>query len=199
MLELMDRSYKGCSVRKLFPKAYLQAAMLCAIGCATWGAECLAQREPPKAGSSVRKFLQNYLGAPASDEDKSTRYFAAFADLSGHGKQDVIVYITGRNWCGSGGCTTLILAPNKSSYSVVANFTISRPPIRVLASKSNGWHDISVHVQGGGIQPGYDAQLLFDGKTYPRNPSVPPARPLTEKARGNVVVSTTDEGRQLYE
>jgi hypothetical protein len=46
-------------------------------------------------------------------------------------------------------------------------------------------------VQGGGIQPGYEAKLSFNGKTYPKNPSVPPAQRLTQQAVGKVVVPVT--------
>ena len=43
--------------------------------------------------------------------------------------------------------------------------------------------------QGGGIQPGYEAELRFDGKTYPANPSVPPARPLKGKPEGEMLIA----------
>jgi hypothetical protein len=146
--------------------------LLCVIGYTIRPAEGIAQQEKPATETSVRMFLQDYLGA-AGSQDKSTRYVAAFAALSDSSKQNVIVYVTGASWCGSGGGTTLILAPDSSSYRVVAKITVSRPPIRALISKSKGWHDIAVHIQGGGIQPGYEAQLLFDGNTYPSNPPLP--------------------------
>ena len=184
---------------KRVPVICLQVAAFCAVACTTWVAECPAQQKQHPASNSVTKFLRDYLGSQGVDVDRSTKYFMSFAALSGSRKQDIVVYVTGQSWCGSGGCTTLILAPNGSSYRLVAKITISQPPIRVLASRSNGWHDISVHVQGGGIQPGYEAQLLFDGKTYPSNPSTPPARRLTEKVPGDVIVSARGEGSPLYE
>ncbi len=92
----------------------------------------------------------------------------------------------------------LILAAKDSSYGVVTKVTITRPPIRVLTSTSNGWRDITVWVEGGGMEPGYEAELRFDGKTYPRNPSVPPARQLTRKVAGEIVVPESAEGKLLY-
>jgi hypothetical protein len=180
-------------------RLYLRIAVLCAIGSMLSVTECIAQREQSAAESSVKRFLQGYVGISRSAEDKTTRYFASFVDLGGNGKQDVIVYVTGQEWCGSGGCTTLILAPSDASYKVVTKITVSRPPICVLPTKSNGWHDISVRVQGGGIQTGYEAHLSFDGKSYPNNPSALPARPLTEKERGEVIVPARSEGRPLYD
>jgi hypothetical protein len=144
---------------------------------------------------SLKKYLRNYL----SDwpEDKTTRFIAAFVDLKGDGKQEAIVYLSGQGWCGSGGCVTLILAPEGSSYRLVTKTTTTRPPIRVLARASNGWSNIAVWVQGGGIQPGYEAELRFDGKTYPTSPSVPPAQP-SGNAAGIVVVSPSQDGKALY-
>ncbi len=118
----------------------------------------------------------------SSYDSSTTRYISAFASLGGLKTKDVIVYFTDQHSCGSGGCTTLILAPSGHSYRVVTSITIGWPPIRVLASKSNGWHDISLWVQGGGIQPGYEATLSFDGVSYPSNPSVLPARRAENKA-----------------
>jgi hypothetical protein len=151
---------------------------------------CIAQtiHEPTsKQAESLKTFLQKNLGEsyPPFEREGPTRYSSAFVDLKDDGTKDVIVYVSGRGWCGTGGCVMLILAPEGESYRVVTETTITRPPIRVLATKSNGWHDISVLVAGGGIQPGYEAGISFDGKTYPSNPSVLPAHPLENSARKN--------------
>jgi hypothetical protein len=147
--------------------------------------------------NTLKKFLQNYQGTPATENDKTTRYFVAFGDLSGDGTPEVIVYLTGP-WCGSGGCTALILARNDASYSIVTKITTTWPPIRVLTSTSHAWHDITVWVRGGGIIPGYEAKLRFDGKTYPGNPSMPPASRMTGKVAGRIVISGSEERTPLY-
>ena len=150
------------------------------------------------AESSLRTFLQNYLRAPRSDGDPTTRYVDGWVDLRGDGKREAIVYVTGRSWCGSGGCIMLVLAPSDTAYKVIAKTTITSPPIRVLADTSNGWHSIGVWVRGGGVRPGYEAELSFDGQTYPPNPSVAPARRLSEKFEGEVLILSTDSAKPLY-
>lgn len=75
--------------------------------------------------------------------------------------------------------------------------TVVQLPIRVLESTANGWHDLGVWVQGGGIQPGYEAALSFDGRTYPRNPTVAPARRL-EHPKGKILILRGAEGLPLY-
>ncbi len=149
---------------------------------------------------SLRKFLQGYLTESRPEDQEPTRFSSAFVDLNDDGTKEVIVYIAGRPWCGSGGCMMLVLTPQGSSYRVVTRATITRPPIRVLTTKSNGWYDLGVSVLGGGVQPGYEARLPFDGKTYPTNPSMFPARHLVQKVAGEVVVPATalDQGTSLY-
>jgi hypothetical protein len=156
-------------------------------------------QHPPNSSQeeSLKGFLRDQLGNPRFGNDQTTRYVSAFVDLKDDGTQEVIVYITGRNWCGSGGCNMLILAPQSSTYKVLTKTTITQPPIRVLTTKSNGWHDIAVRVEGGGII-GHDAKLSFDGRKYPSNPSVPPAIRVSEEAAGKVVISVETEGQPLF-
>ena len=141
---------------------------------------------------SLKRFLQKYL------DDRTTLYSHAFVDLNGDGKDEAIVYLTGRGWCGSGGCNMLVLTQEGDTWRLVTSITTTWPPIRVLASRSHGWRDISVWVRGGGIRPGYEAELSFDGETYATNPSVPPARPLAAKVDGKVVILSPEGATPLY-
>ena len=145
-------------------------------------------------------FLQNYLRLPGEADEKDLRYFDALVDLDGDGKDEAIIYLVSREWCGSGGCTMLILTTEASSYKLVTKVTITHEPIRVLSRSSHGWRSISVWVQGGGIQPGYEAELEFDGNTYPSNPSVLPARRLDEEVPGEIVIPyrPVSDAKQLY-
>jgi hypothetical protein len=149
---------------------------------------------------SLRGFVRSYFERLSVPEDKTAGYFDAFVDLNGDGKPEAIVYITGQSWCGSGGCTLLILTPEGSSYKVVTKIPITRLPVRVLTKASNGWRNLGVWVQGGGIQPGYEAELRFDGKTYPRNPSTNAARRLVGRVTGEVVIASSPNraGKSLY-
>ncbi len=148
------------------------------------------QQSNSEQEESLRRFLQDYL--KDMPEDRTTRYSSAPVDLSGHQKREVIAYITGRSWCGSGGCTMLILTTEDSHYRVVAKVAIVRPPIRLLPTKSHGWHDLSVQAQGGGIVRSYDVKLSFTGRSYLRNPSAPPAPP------GELLIPSGAEGKPLY-
>jgi hypothetical protein len=148
----------------------------------------------------LKNFLRHYLGEPyaQSEQEGATQYSAAFVDLNDNGEKEVIVYVTGRDWCGSGGCVMLILAPEGPSYGIVTKTTVTRLPIRVLNTKSNGWHDISAIARTNGVEPLYEAILSFDGKTYPSNPSVPPAHRLTQKTKGKIAIDENSKKDFLY-
>lgn len=146
-----------------------------------------------KEEMTLREFLHTL------DDSKTTRYISAFSDLNSDGRPEAIVYLIGDHWCGSGGCNTLILTPQDNYWKIIANITITRPPIIRLSSRSHGWYSIGVWVEGGGIHPGYQAELRFDGKTYPRNPSAPPARRLEERQAGEVLIGSLKDAVPLYE
>lgn len=167
-------------------------ALLAAISPAS-GQTQQKQPSPPGLVEFLRSFVET------RDQSKTTRYIAAFTDLNGDGVPEAIVLLRSGGWCGSGGCTALILTRSKSSWKIVTKLTITRPPIRVLKGATNGWRNITVWVEGGGIYPGYEALLRFDGSSYPRNPTVPPAQKLEREVEGAVVISPTQEAVPLYE
>lgn len=187
---------------KVFIRSSLIAGLSLAAGLVLLaGAVCGQPQYQPSAmrESSLRGFLRDFLKASSSSRNDRTRYSSAFVDLNDDGKPEAIVYLAGRTWCGTGGCTTLVLSSTKSSFKLVSKIAVTRPPIRVLDTKSKGWHDLSVRVQGGGVQADYEAKLSFDGETYPSNPSLPSCQRLVKKVAGQVVVHLAAEGTPLYQ
>jgi hypothetical protein len=173
---------------------------LTTLMCSTWTVVLLVallarSQTHTAAEEGLKRFLQDYTSVPHSPQDKSTRYFEAFIDLNNDKQDEVIVYLMGPKWCGSGGCTVLILLSKGPTFQVLTRITVVRRPVRVLAATSNGWHNLGVWVQGGGVLAGYEAILKFDGKGYPSNPTLPPAQRSQRKEKGNVVMS--DELKEL--
>jgi len=162
---------------------------------------CLGQdrgSQSATADGNLKVFLQKHLKTGSSEFDKRTRYSAAFADLSGAKAPEIVVYVSGRAWCGSGGCSMLILRPDGATLTVITRTTVTRPPILVLQTTTHGWHDVSVWAQGGGIQPGYAAVLPFNGNAYASNPTVPHARQSHGGSSGEVLIPKSAEGFLLY-
>lgn len=105
------------------------------------------------------------------------------------GGYDIIAYISGRSWCGSGGCTLMILERDRGTFRILGRMAVTRLPVRQLTTSSHGHPDIAVDVGGGGIQAGYTARLRYDGKAYPANPTASPGIPMTGKIRGKILIA----------
>jgi hypothetical protein len=148
----------------------------------------------------LKAYLRSYLSLGGNvPPDATTRITAASVKTdAGKTEDDIVVYVSGQGWCGSGGCTMLILEPTESSFKVLGKVTIVQLPIRLLLSMHDGHPDIGVRVQGGGIQPGYEAVLSFNGESYPNNPSMPPARKVSS-VRGEVIIASTENSVPLYD
>lgn len=140
---------------------------------------------------ALKKFLRSYLGPDSGAPDRTTRFTVVTVKTREMAAEEQIVYVSGWAWCGSGGCTLLILEPTDSSFKVLGRVTIVRLPVRLLHTMNHGHPDIGVLVQGGGVQAGYEAVLSFDGVTYPENPSVPPARPVTSSLGKEIITEIT--------
>jgi hypothetical protein len=147
----------------------------------------------------LKAYLRSYLSFGGKTPSDTTTRITVFSVKTKDGKtEEDIVYVSGDRWCGSGGCTMLILQPTKSTFKVLGRVTIVQLPIRLLPSVHNGHPDIGVIVQGGGILQGYEAVLSFDGKRYPTNPSMRPARKATAMG-GKVIIANTEGSVPLYD
>jgi hypothetical protein len=166
------RSDEKTSARMCTSFLALIAAALLSAGAQT------ALELPPSVLQLIRADYVSEFG--------ETRYFDAWTDLNGDGRNEIVVHVIGSMACGTGGCSTLIFTPEESGYRLVTTITVSRPPIGISPRATNGWKNLVVHVSGGGGKA-HDAELAFDGRTYPRNPSVPPATHVS-RADGIVVL-----------
>ncbi|WP_374274150.1 hypothetical protein [Brevundimonas sp.] len=140
------------------------------------------------APASAPTALEGAVRAAYSDGG-ALRYQAATLDLNSDGADEAVVYLMGPFVCGSGGCPTLILTPEGEGWRIVSTLTVSRQPIWALDSRSEGWRDLVVSVSGGG-GPSGKARLVFDGQTYPTNPTVPPAEPVPAPTTPPLIAET---------
>lgn len=116
-----------------------------------------------------------------------TRYLAGTADLNGDGRPELLVHVVGPMACGTGGCPTLVFTPNEAGYTLVSTITVTRPPIRVSPRSDGGWRNLIVEVGGGGGRSGH-AELAHTGQGYPENPTVRPARRISDLAGAETVI-----------
>ena len=76
------------------------------------------------------------------------------------------VYLSGRPWCGTGGCLLLIVTEDSAgTMRFAGDVGLAQLPIRVLATRHAGWPELGVSVFGGGAQP-HEALLRSNGRAY---------------------------------
>lgn len=98
--------------------------------------------------------------------DSFSRRFIFFQyDLNDDNIKETFVGLTGSYFCGSGGCTILLL---DDTANVITRFTVTDYPVIVAGTKTNGWKDLILY------SAGKNHLVKFDGKKYPSNPSVQP-------------------------
>ena len=143
--------------------------------------------------------LSAAIRAAAGTDVGDARYFDAAFDLDGDGTAEQVVYLAGPMMCGTGGCPLYVFTPGADGYRLVSRLSVVQLPVRVSPRSSQGWRNLVVHVAGGGV-PSADVELEFDGTTYPSNPTVEPARRMTDLAGTEVLIEEFDtytEGNEL--
>ncbi|MEZ5316800.1 MAG: hypothetical protein R2752_05315 [Vicinamibacterales bacterium] len=163
------------------------AALACAAAGATGTLAAMSQTPAPQAPATLPESVARVVRDTYVSAFGETRYFDAATDLNGDGTPELIVHVIGSMACGTGGCPTLVFTPDGDGYRLVTTVSVTRPPIRVSPRSSNGWRSLIVTVAGGGARA-HDAELPFNGRTYPPNASVAPARPTTDLDGATVLI-----------
>ncbi len=105
--------------------------------------------------------------------DAGTRHRTARVDLDGDGQDDLLAYLEGPYFCGSGGCSLLVFRNEGGAFTKVASTSVTRSPIAIGEPGPRGWRDLYVTIGGGGGPSGV-VHLVDGGSGYPENPSVLP-------------------------
>lgn len=132
--------------------------------------EFVPQSTDQQTANNLKNFLTlDYLKDELSLLQPDDRKFQFYRiDLNGDGNQEIFVRFTGSYFCGSGGCTFLLL----DKYGeIITKFTVTRAPIFVETNKVNGWSVLLVK------DAGVFKELVFENGSYPSNPSVLPKAP----------------------
>jgi hypothetical protein len=143
--------------------------------------------------AAVKAFLVEHLSEGGQYEVGPANVAMASIDLNADGSDEVIVYLMGQYWCGSGGCNAYVLEASGDSYAIRMETSVTQTPIGVLETSTNGWADLFVSVGGGGM-PGGQVTLAFDGTAYPDNPTTDGA---PGKLKGEVLIDADDRGVPL--
>ena len=144
-----------------------------------------ARQEPLAATGAPDPALDAWVRNAVSDGSMALRYASA---TTGGPDPLTLVYLIGADYCGSGGCTLLVLHRTPAGFERLGRLTVTRTPIRVLESQTRGRPDLAVGVRGGGMGS-HEVLIPFDGGRYASNPTVAPARPIAGDAPGRTLIT----------
>lgn len=116
-------------------------------------------------------------------ENELPKFRHASVDLNDDHELDAVVLLLGPSWCGSGGCTLLVLQGHEGKFTVRSTASVTLEPIRQALEQRHGWNSLVVHSRGRG-----EVLLRFDGKKYPSNPSRQPVASKRQLASARVLI-----------
>ena len=84
-------------------------------------------------------------------------------DMNNDGENEVFVNFMTSYFCGSGGCTILLL---NNQLKLITKFTVTRTPLFAEQSLKNGWRILLTRSEG------ELKELIYNDGAYPSNPSL---------------------------
>jgi len=90
----------------------------------------------------------------------------------------VFAHLLGSIFSGTGGCDLMLFDDRTTGFALINTFPISRLPVLVSKTRSNGWRDLCRPESGGGAPPSLMRQV-FDGTRYVEAGRLP-AEPVPE-------------------
>jgi hypothetical protein len=137
----------------------------------------------------VAKIKTYLLGAYAEKSEFPRRFIYDMVDLNNDGKEEYVIGLMGPDFCGTGGCTMLILSHDLKSISKT---TLVNYPI-YLSSEDSGDTNKgykNIYLRTG--QVGY-VKLVWNGDRYPGNPSTQPNVPESDLSGKTAYLKAEDD------
>ena len=119
----------------------------------------------------------------------------AYSNLGGDRREEAIVFLIDRGWCGSSGCAVFVMTPSGKGWRKIAQTSVSRMPVHRLPTRHNGWNDLAITISGGGIEESGLAAIRFAGGRYAKNPTVAPL--VRSLPRGSILLLADRDGDQV--
>lgn len=155
------------------------------------------QGHGPDPGSPEWEQARRTLIRRQCEQAGPHRYAWNRVDLSGDGSPEVVATVVGPSVCGTGGCPLLIFQERRGRLEPITTMGLFKEPLIVSDQRTRGWRNLITRVRLDAARSTY-ALLAFDGRSYPTNPSVPPARPLRGPARGTAYLGWDSSGKGLH-
>ncbi|MFD0700909.1 hypothetical protein [Myroides pelagicus] len=122
-----------------------------------------------------------------TEADRQFQFYAI--DLNNDGAKEFFVRLSGPYFCGTGGCTVLLL---NAEYQLITKFTVMQGAIFAEPTLENTWRVLTVKSEGEW------KSLVYANGTYPTNPSVLEKAPYDAPSGHAVVIFDEDENLESH-
>jgi hypothetical protein len=122
----------------------------------------------PVESERIKKFLISEYG---ENSEFPRRFIFNKVDLNDDGNEEYLVGLIGPDFCGTGGCTMLILSQN---LKLMSKITLVKYPVYLGTEETGNNIYKNIYLRTG--QVGY-VKLVWNGGKYPGNPSTQPTVP----------------------
>jgi len=156
------------------------------------------QGHGPDPGSAEAEMAKRHQIKAECGRLPAHRYTWNRVDLNGDGRPELVAQVLGPQFCGTGGCPLLIFRESSDGQlRLITRMSLFKDPLIVAQRRDNGWRELitSVRIDAG---HGYYAELPFDGRTYPSNPSVAPATPLRRAEAGTAYLAWNEKDPRAH-
>ena len=117
----------------------------------------------------------------------SRTYIFKQIDLNNDEVNEILVGLIGPYFCGSGGCTVLLLS---DQGELITRFSVVKFPALLDIDSTNGWKNMIFY------SGGENRLVTFNGQSYASNPSILPV--YSGKIEDKVILLDWDEGERLH-
>lgn len=121
----------------------------------------------------VEKIKTYLIGEYGEKSEFPRRFIYNLVDMNDDGKEEYLIGLMGPDFCGTGGCTMLILGQD---LKLISKITLVKYPIYLGPDESDNKTNKYKYIYMRTGQVGY-VKLVWNGKKYPGNPSIQPTVP----------------------
>lgn len=122
-------------------------------------------------------------------EEKDRKFNFQQIDLNNDGKPETFISFSGSYFCGTGGCSSVLLDENMKA---ITKFTVTTPPFYIDKASENGWSVIYLKDRNKW------KKLVYSNGKYPSNPSVLKDVEKPDLTRTILVIDSTLQSKPLH-
>ncbi len=128
----------------------------------------------PAIEEALLRAAPDYNAALVGDTKIPAKYIYRRIDLDKDGQDEVVVYLLGPFFCGTGGCNLVILKATDGVYKVMANLPTTQLPLIASPDPYLSWIDLYTRKSGGGAASRF-VKYSYERGAYRQKGVVPSA------------------------